>query len=203
MSVELLYLSSCVCRAVPITHMCLSVSTHVHTHTHTHAHTHTHTHTYTHTHTHTHTHLPVLIVSTWYHTKVPHPHCTNNSKCPTALAFLRSNDVSSLTHTHMRTHSDSHTHTHTHMTHIHTHTHTHTHTYTRCFCIHTNNSICHQQKCAHLTPICTQVGISKKDGHLDLWTEPLSSLAHDFTPCPALMGALCPQQVNMWMGCAK
>jgi hypothetical protein len=159
MSVELLYLSSCVCRAVPITHMCLSVSTHVHTHTHTHAHTHTHTHTYTHTHTHTHTHLPVLIVSTWYHTKVPHPHCTNNSKCPTALAFLRSNDVSSLTHTHMHTHSDSHTHTHTHMTHIHTHTHTHSH-------IHTMFLYSYKQQHLPPTKMCTLDTNLHTGGHI-------------------------------------
>ncbi|KAF5838459.1 cupin-like domain-containing protein [Dunaliella salina] len=48
-----------------------------------------------------------------------------------------------------------------------------------------------------------QVGVSKRDGHPELWAEPLCRLTQDFTPCPSLMGGLVPQQVNLWMGCAK
>mmetsp|Transcript_1078 Transcript_1078/g.2439 ORF Transcript_1078/g.2439 Transcript_1078/m.2439 type:complete len:568 (-) Transcript_1078:296-1999(-) len=48
-----------------------------------------------------------------------------------------------------------------------------------------------------------QVSVSKRDGHPELWGEPLCRLTQDFTPCPSLMGGLVPQQVNLWMGCAK
>ncbi len=45
--------------------------------------------------------------------------------------------------------------------------------------------------------------MSKRDGHPELWGEPLTRLAHDFSPSPSLMGGLVPQQVNLWMGCAR
>jgi len=41
------------------------------------------------------------------------------------------------------------------------------------------------------------------DGHPDLYTHPLTELAHDFEPVPSLAGHLVPQQMNLWMGASK
>ena len=54
---------------------------------------------------------------------------------------------------------------------------------------------------SHVVPCALQVPVAA-DGHLELYTTPLTHLSHDFCHTPRLMGNLVPQQMNLWMGIA-
>lgn len=50
--------------------------------------------------------------------------------------------------------------------------------------------------------LTTQDAAVAKDGFPELLSRPVQDLARDIPLCPALLGGLVPQSINMWMGCS-